>query len=221
MERTILLAALTSLGIQTNKWVRTEEVTKVILSTDSNISNSLNDYGVRNADVNYFYFDQTSDLLKVKKYSNPEIVSSRFRKDLCEFKTNTIVVPAKTTFANKIEFPGQKIRGQSLRSPEVGDYVFVVDPITFKQIGTETKITSITYDSKTATLFLLNTIPMANNIVCWADGTKFLNSSALPADESIVIYTKPLTTNSFDTVIGFEFITGFELARRYEENGKL
>lgn len=215
MTNTVMKALLSKVGIPENTWVTLDKVHKIILSGDGNeFPTLIQQLGNNKCEVNHYYFDTTNEFLKIKKYTEPRLISNRFRDD-CKATSSYIDCPAFIGLFNRLVYPGKGLKGMKIRPPKIGDYVFTVDPTTLKQVN-YTMIESEEYrmDDGVCRFYFSDPIQVEGMILGWALGNDFLTSTPNENDESILSISRPITSREFDTIIAFAFIGGIELFRK-------
>jgi hypothetical protein len=209
MDKTTLIAALSSMGIMSNQ--PTASVDLKVINTQ-NDGNHFHDFFSE-----MLFFDTNNEILKVK-YFAPLIVGSRF------YKFEKIENSSFRVFPDNFgKYSINSIKTfRQLRNPKIGDIVYTVDEDN--QFVSATYITSI--DLTSGNIETQADLDIEDNFLCYANGallhliigqiqskkgseylTPFLN------DDSILILKRPTSNYIADTYISTENIEGFELRR--------
>lgn len=218
MKLASMKALLSKLGIAENTWVVPKNLHKIIIDGDANLHTHLESTGVGICDNNHLYFDTTNQLLKIKKYTAPKVMSCRFNKN-CTPHASYIEVPSVSMWFKKMVYPGMTINGKRpIPEPAVGDIVFTVNPATLKQTGESVYISKIEYsqDQKVCKIFFDEVLDVEGMILAWCTGgiSQFNICEPAEADESILLYSEPVTSREFDVILDFAHIGGIELLRK-------
>jgi hypothetical protein len=209
MDKTTLIAALSSMGILANQ--PTSNIDLKVINTQ-NDGNHFHDFFTE-----MLFFDTNNEILKIKYFASL-IVGSKFYKFEKTGDSSFRIFPDNF---GKYSVNSIKTFSQ-MRNPKIGDIVYTVDEDN--QFVSATYITSI--DLFTGNIQTQADLDIQGNSLCYANGallhliigqiqskkgseylTPFLD------DDSVLILKRPKSDYTADTYISTENIEGFEFRR--------